>query len=194
MGMPSFMAGPGHDHSAGRVVPVQPAQRFAYFPDSPRYSLPLEECAGDVAATRALVGREAGQVPFLLCGHLAPLAFVLLLHRLVDRIAYCREIVTKVFSHSLCKGTLPDLVRHIPNSTITALPVEPGSSLAGTTLGAITLRKRYHLFVLAIRRGDEAITGMSGEIRIEAGDNALIYATPEDIAKGARLFNGVKND
>lgn len=97
-------------------------------------------------------------------------------------------------SRNTAPGTLPDLVRYIPHISITALTVEPGSSLAGTTLGEINLRKRYNLLVLAIRRGEEVLTGLSGETRIEAGDSAIIYATPEDIAKGARLFTRQKND
>jgi Trk K+ transport system NAD-binding subunit len=91
-------------------------------------------------------------------------------------------------SRSMVPGTLPDLVRHIPDITIASFTVEPGSPLAGTTLGAFNLRKRYRLLVLAIRRGEETITALSGETRLEAGDIAIIYASPEDIAKGAGLF------
>jgi CPA2 family monovalent cation:H+ antiporter-2 len=96
-------------------------------------------------------------------------------------------------SSSNVPGTLPDLVRHIPEVSITALTVEPGSLLAGITLGEINLRKRYNLLVLAIRRGEEIITGIGGETRIEAGDSAIIYAKPEDVAKGAYLFTRQKN-
>ena len=92
-------------------------------------------------------------------------------------------------SSSTITGTLPDLVRHIPEISITAVTVELGSPLAGTTLGEINLRKRYNLLVLAIRRGEEIVTGLSGESRIEAGDTAIIYARPQDIAKGADLFS-----
>jgi CPA2 family monovalent cation:H+ antiporter-2 len=97
-------------------------------------------------------------------------------------------------SRNTAHGTLTDLVRHIPDVTITTITVEPGAPLDGTTLGEISLRKRYKLLVLAIRRGENIITGLSGETRIEAGDSAIIYATPEDIAKGAELFTGQKND
>ncbi len=85
-------------------------------------------------------------------------------------------------------GTLPDLVRHISDITITSFTVEPGSPLAGTTLGEFNLRKRFNLLVLAIRRGNETITSLSGETRLEAGDIAIIYASPKDIAQGAALF------
>ncbi|MHB8163247.1 MAG: cation:proton antiporter domain-containing protein [Methanoregula sp.] len=93
-------------------------------------------------------------------------------------------------SRSTVPGTLPDLVRHIPHITITALTVEQGSALAGTTLGAINLRKRYNILILAIKRGDEVMTGLGGETRLEAGDHTIVYATPEDIAKNAGLFTG----
>lgn len=91
-------------------------------------------------------------------------------------------------SRSPVQGTLHDLVRHIPDITITSFTVEPNSPLAGTTLGRINLRKRYNLLMLAIRRGGETITSLSGETRLLAGDIAIVYASPEDIAKGAGLF------
>ncbi|MDD5143016.1 monovalent cation:proton antiporter family protein [Methanoregula sp.] len=84
--------------------------------------------------------------------------------------------------------TLPDLVRHIPHITIASLMVEPGSALDGMTLGGYNLRKRTNLLILAIRRGDQTITGLSGETELHAGDIAIIYASPVDIAKGTGLF------
>jgi len=87
-------------------------------------------------------------------------------------------------------GTISDLVRHIPDVTVTAFSVEQGSPLAGTTLGAFNLRKRYNILVLAVRRGDAMITGLGGESRLEAGDVAIVYGTPADIAKGAVVFQG----
>ncbi|OPX64687.1 MULTISPECIES: cation:proton antiporter [unclassified Methanoregula] len=92
-------------------------------------------------------------------------------------------------SRSPQHGTLPDLMRHIPHVTITSMAVEPGSPLDGVTLGEVSLRKQTNLLVLAIRRGNDMITGLSGETRLLAGDIAIIYATPEDIARGARLFS-----
>ncbi|MFA5266885.1 MAG: cation:proton antiporter [Methanoregula sp.] len=91
-------------------------------------------------------------------------------------------------SRSAVDGTLPDLVRHIPHISITSLTVEPGSPLAGVTLGGFNLRKRYNLLILAIQRGPETITVLSGETELRAGDIAIVYASPEDIAKNAGLF------
>jgi CPA2 family monovalent cation:H+ antiporter-2 len=92
-------------------------------------------------------------------------------------------------SRSTVQGTLPDLVRNIPDITITTFTIEPGSPLAGTTLGGFNLRKRHNLLVLALQRGQETITSLSGETRLEVGDIAIIYASPADIAKGAGLFS-----
>jgi len=91
-------------------------------------------------------------------------------------------------SRNPLKDTLPDLVRHIPNMTIASFTVEPGSLLAGTTLGDYNLRKRTGLLVLALRREGEMITALSGESRLLAGDIAIVYATPDDIAKGVDHF------
>jgi CPA2 family monovalent cation:H+ antiporter-2 len=83
---------------------------------------------------------------------------------------------------------LTDLVRNIPDITVTALTVEPGSPLAGKTLGGLNLRKRHNITVLAIHRGGETLTGMSGETMIHAGDIAIVYGTPYFIALSAPLF------
>jgi CPA2 family monovalent cation:H+ antiporter-2 len=87
------------------------------------------------------------------------------------------------------RGTLPDLARHIPGITISSYTVEPGSPLDGVTLGGFNLRKRHNMLVLAIRRREEMITSISGETRLMTGDIVIIYASPEDMAKGARLFS-----
>jgi CPA2 family monovalent cation:H+ antiporter-2 len=91
-------------------------------------------------------------------------------------------------SRNAVQGTLPDLIRHISPITISSLTVEPGSALDGATLGGYNLRKRTNLLVLALRRGEETITRMSGETRLHGGDIAIIYASPEDVAKWADLF------
>jgi CPA2 family monovalent cation:H+ antiporter-2 len=91
-------------------------------------------------------------------------------------------------SRSPVQGTLSDLLQNIPNTTITAFTVEPASPLEGKTLGEFNLRKRYNILVLAIRRGESVITGLSGESRLENGDIAIVYATPDAIAQGAVFF------
>jgi CPA2 family monovalent cation:H+ antiporter-2 len=86
------------------------------------------------------------------------------------------------------QGTLSDLIQNIPNITITAFSVEHAAPLDGKTLGEFNLRKQHNLLVLAIRRGEAVITGLSGDFQIVGGDIAIVYAAPEDIAKGAVLF------
>jgi CPA2 family monovalent cation:H+ antiporter-2 len=84
--------------------------------------------------------------------------------------------------------TLPDLLKNIPNIAINAFTVEKHSPLDGKTLGEFNLRKRHNILILALHRGEEIITGISGDTRLEAGDIAIVYAVPADIAKGAALF------
>ena len=92
-------------------------------------------------------------------------------------------------SRRAVQATLPDLVRHLPHMSIASLTIEPGSALDGVTLGGFNLRKRTGLLVLAIQRGTETITSLSGETLLYAGDVAIVYASPEDLAKGAGLFS-----
>lgn len=93
-------------------------------------------------------------------------------------------------SRSEPQGGLPDLMKNIPDITINALTVGNGSPLDGKTLGEFNLRKRHNITILALRRGNETITGMSGETQLEAGDIAIVYGTPSYIALAAPLFKG----
>ncbi|MCK9580072.1 MAG: cation:proton antiporter [Methanoregula sp.] len=93
-------------------------------------------------------------------------------------------------SRSVPLANIPELIRNIPNITITAFTVERGSPLAGKMLGDFNLRKRHNILILAIQRGEETITGIGGETRLEAGDVAIVYGTPSYIALGAGLFKG----
>ncbi len=86
-------------------------------------------------------------------------------------------------------GGLPDLIRNIPDITINAFTIEPGSPLAGKTLGEFNLRKRHNITILALHRGDRTITGLSGETRLEPHDVAIVYGTPQYIALAAPLFH-----
>jgi monovalent cation:H+ antiporter-2, CPA2 family len=86
------------------------------------------------------------------------------------------------------EGTLPDLLKSIPNITITAFTIEKGSPLEGKTLGEFNLRKRHNILILALNRGEKTITALSGETCLAAGDVAIVYGTPSDIARGATLF------
>ncbi|HII98171.1 MAG TPA: potassium transporter KefB [Methanoregula sp.] len=83
---------------------------------------------------------------------------------------------------------LPDLVKNIPDITVTAFTVEKGSPLVGRTLGEFNLRKRHNITILAVQRGNESITGISGETRLEADDVAIVYGKPSYIALAAGLF------
>jgi CPA2 family monovalent cation:H+ antiporter-2 len=91
------------------------------------------------------------------------------------------------------RAGLPDLIKNIPNITITAFTIEEGSPLAGKTLGGFNLRKRHNITILALQRGDATITGMSGETLLLAGDVAIVYGTPSFIALAAPLFRREKS-
>ncbi len=91
-------------------------------------------------------------------------------------------------SRNTLHSTLPDLVRHIPTISISSFTIEPGAPLDGVTLGGFNLRKRHNLLILAIRRGTETLTRLDGETELHAGDIAIVYAAPEDLARGAALF------
>jgi len=109
----------------------------------------------------------------------------------IDR--YVQEVRADTYqmlrSPSAFTASLSDLRMNLPNLTINTLAVEPDSPVAAKTLGAIDVRKRYAVSVLAIRRGREVIENPSGEIALAPGDEVVVIGTPDKIRSLAGLFH-----
>jgi di/tricarboxylate transporter len=81
---------------------------------------------------------------------------------------------------------------------LSALEVQPTSSLAGKTLAATRFGQRFGLQVVAIERDDERLPFPAGGARVEAGDLLIVSGRVPDIARiGAEAglkISGSKSD
>ncbi len=66
--------------------------------------------------------------------------------------------------------------------------VEPGSALAGKTLGEVPLRRETGATILAIGQGNDFLLNPPASVRLEPESNAIVFGTPEQISKAAELF------
>lgn len=72
--------------------------------------------------------------------------------------------------------------------TVEAL-ITPGCRMVGRKLGALRLRRRFGVYVLAVHRRDQNIGTGLDNIRIQIGDTILIEGAAQDIALMAREMN-----
>lgn len=80
-----------------------------------------------------------------------------------------------------------DLEVPLGEAIIEWIEVEPGSSLAGVTLGDAHLRRETGASVIAVQRGDETVPNPDSDLRIQAGDVLVALGTREEQAALAAL-------
>ncbi len=68
--------------------------------------------------------------------------------------------------------------------------VQDESPVAGLTLAESQIRSRTGAAVVAVKRGDEAISNPPPDTRLEAGDVVLILGTKEQVTAGEALLRG----
>ncbi len=80
----------------------------------------------------------------------------------------------------------------IPNIEILALTVEADSYLSGKTFIETNLRNRYHITVVAIKRGNEFIEHPSSSMPLSPGDIAYVLGKPDALSAASPLFLSTK--
>jgi len=73
------------------------------------------------------------------------------------------------------------LEKELPEFKVVTLRVNEGCSLAGKTLTEIEMRKRYHVGILAIRRGVDTILNPGGDDVLHSGDVVIVSGSIENI-------------
>lgn len=91
-------------------------------------------------------------------------------------------------------STLSDLIYRMSNVSIVTYTIEPGSPVAGRTLGDINLRKRFDVLILAILRGQRTITNPGGETELRPHDIVVVQGMPEPVARASTLFQAPKRE
>ena len=90
---------------------------------------------------------------------------------------------TEVRGESFCA-----LSRQFPDMDLSALTVEPGSLLDGSSLEESGLRRTHGLTVVAVGRAGEVMANPDGSLRLEGGDVAYVFGPRADITAKAGLF------
>ena len=75
-----------------------------------------------------------------------------------------------------------DQLSAVETSTVEVL-ITPGARMVGRTLGALRLRRRYGVYVLAVHRSNQNIGTQLDDLVIRVGDTLLLEGAPEDIAR-----------
>jgi CPA2 family monovalent cation:H+ antiporter-2 len=68
------------------------------------------------------------------------------------------------------------------------LRVDPASPLAGKSLGEADLRRQSGATVLALKDGGQFVSNPPPTARLDAGTVAVVFGTPEQVARTAEMF------
>ncbi|MGI9367839.1 MAG: SLC13 family permease [Ruegeria sp.] len=75
-----------------------------------------------------------------------------------------------------------DQVSAVETKTVEVL-ITPGCRMVGRTLGALRLRRRYGVYVLAVHRRNQNIGRQLDELVVRVGDTLLLEGAPADIQR-----------
>ena len=75
-----------------------------------------------------------------------------------------------------------DQISAVETSTVEVL-ITPGCRMVGRSLGALRLRRRYGVYVLAVHRRNQNIGVQLDELQVRVGDTLLLEGAPEDIQR-----------
>ena len=75
-----------------------------------------------------------------------------------------------------------DQVGAVETATVEVL-ITPGCRMIGRTLGAMRLRRRYGVYVLAVHRRNQNIGRQLDVLEVRVGDTLLLEGAPEDIQR-----------
>ncbi|MBV1897176.1 MAG: SLC13 family permease [Rhodobacteraceae bacterium] len=75
-----------------------------------------------------------------------------------------------------------DQISAVETSTVEVL-ITPGCRMVGRTLGALRLRRRYGVYVLAVHRRNQNIGVQLDDLQVRVGDTLLLEGAPEDIQR-----------
>ncbi len=75
-----------------------------------------------------------------------------------------------------------DKLSSVETSTVEVL-ITPGCKMVGRSLGAMRLRRRYGVYVLAVHRRNQNIGRQLDDVVVRVGDTLLLEGGPEEIAR-----------
>lgn len=96
--------------------------------------------------------------------------------------------LTELLGASQVEEELDGLRQAFAGLTVEWLTVEPDSPAAGRTIGQLELRSSTGVTVVAVMRGGAPRPVPGPDLRLEAGDIAVVIASPHSIRRAADLF------
>jgi len=81
-----------------------------------------------------------------------------------------------------------DVSCYLAGASVEVLRVEPGSSVAGKTIGEADLRRKTGATVLGLRQGQDFTANPSTASRLDPGMVAVVFGTAEQVTRAAALF------
>lgn len=87
-----------------------------------------------------------------------------------------------------------NLEHDLPDFKINTFRVHAGSVVSGKSLTELMLRKRYHVSILAIRRGEETITNPGGEDILKPDDQVIVSGDMGSILAVIPVFRESRQD
>jgi di/tricarboxylate transporter len=75
-----------------------------------------------------------------------------------------------------------DQLSAVETTTVEVL-ITPGCQMVARRLGGLRLRRRYGVYVLAVHRRNQNISGQINEIIVQVGDTLLLEGAPDDIQR-----------
>ncbi len=88
---------------------------------------------------------------------------------------------------------VPDFERlqqSVGGMTLDWLAVEPTSRVAERTIGELAVRSSTGATIVSVVRGEEQIPNPGADMRLEAGDLAVVIGLPESCRRARDLFRG----
>ncbi|MBY6082539.1 SLC13 family permease [Ruegeria arenilitoris] len=99
-----------------------------------------------------------------------------------DRVVLRTEMTELLSLQSNKELKRVDQVSAVETRTVEVL-ITPGCRMVGRTLGALRLRRRYGVYVLAVHRRNQNIGGQLDDLVVRVGDTLLLEGSPADISK-----------
>ncbi|SDW66091.1 Di-and tricarboxylate transporter [Ruegeria halocynthiae] len=99
-----------------------------------------------------------------------------------DRVVLRTEMTELLSLQSNKELKRVDQVSAVETKTVEVL-ITPGCRMVGRTLGAMRLRRRYGVYVLAVHRRNQNIGRQLDDLTVRVGDTLLLEGSPADIRK-----------
>ncbi len=81
------------------------------------------------------------------------------------------------------------LQQSVEGVTIDWLPIDEGSVFAGQTIGELGLRQQTGVTIIAVIRGGRTLPTPGPELRLEAGDTAVVVGATDGITQALTLLH-----